>query len=478
MFRIDPEEQVVCASCIGDDYLKRQVDTEEQWSCSYCSQPGHTVSIAELASIMDRAFENHYALVDDQPSAFERVWMREKFGPGYEGDPVTFVISDAAGVEETIAEDIRKVLEEEHFDFESAKMGERNPFAEEAHYVALRPDDIEYRHSWFQFENDLKTKTRFFSVAAQETLCDVFQDIKNQDVQSSSPLVVEAGPGTEFEALYRARVFYDRDRLEAALKAVSAEIGPPPAARVTAGRMNAHGVSVFYGATNPGIAIAEVRPPVGSRVVVANFRLLARLKLLDVRAFDLRRVNGSVFDPAYRGRLERMKFLESLGERISRAVVPSDEPLEYIVTQVVADFLSVQPGYRVDGIVYPSVQHSGVGSNVVLFHGASCVERVVHPEGTRVEATSREPYDDYFEESYRIVELIPEETADAGGETSGHPAREFLRGFYGPARWEDTRRSVLRLDEEKTTVHYVDGVEYSTEDYPVRFERRVQSGSS
>lgn len=40
--------------------------------------------------------------------------------------------------------------------------------------------------------------------------------------------------------------------------------------------MNARGVSVFYGANDPTAAIAEVRPPVGSQVAVAQFEIIRR----------------------------------------------------------------------------------------------------------------------------------------------------------------------------------------------------------
>ena len=38
--------------------------------------------------------------------------------------------------------------------------------------------------------------------------------------------------------------------------------------------MNAQGIAVFYGAGDVETALAEVRPPVGSRVVTAEFEII------------------------------------------------------------------------------------------------------------------------------------------------------------------------------------------------------------
>jgi hypothetical protein len=40
--------------------------------------------------------------------------------------------------------------------------------------------------------------------------------------------------------------------------------------------MNAQGIAVFYGATDASVALAETRPPVGSKVLVGAFEIIAR----------------------------------------------------------------------------------------------------------------------------------------------------------------------------------------------------------
>jgi hypothetical protein len=170
------------------------------------------------------------------------------------------------------------------------------------------------------------------------------------------PIVVEAGPGTNFERLYRARVFQHEKDFREALKRPDLELGPLRKSPPLASRMNAAGISVFYGATNSSVALAEVRPPVGSKVLVGCFRVIQPLRLLDLVALvKLADKDGSLFDPAHLQELQRSEFLRGLTLRLSKPVMPNDEPFEYLPTQAIADFLARKEWPDLDGIIYPSV---------------------------------------------------------------------------------------------------------------------------
>jgi hypothetical protein len=103
-------------------------------------------------------------------------------------------------------------------------------------------------------------------------------------------------------------------------------VGPPPARLAVAGRMNPAGVAVFYGATDPTVTLDEVRPPVGSKVLVAYFEVIRPLMLLDLEAMEeLADGAGSLFDPIHRRCLQRIQFLRQLGQNLAKPVVPNDE---------------------------------------------------------------------------------------------------------------------------------------------------------
>jgi hypothetical protein len=205
---------------------------------------------------------------------------------------------------------------------------------------------------WRSFENSLKAEERFFSRTAANHLASIFDGIDGLRTRDGRPLVVDAGPGTDFHALYRARVFQSDDRLEAALGRPDLHLGAPPAPLAAAGRMNARGISVFYGANNQRAAIAELRPPVASQIVVAQFEIIRKLRLLDLTALSDLRVTGNLSDFGLAGRMEGAVFLRLLSGRIMRPVMPDDDPFECLAREAIADFLATEASVPIDGIIF------------------------------------------------------------------------------------------------------------------------------
>jgi len=478
---LDVGQRPICAACVGDAYLKSDVEKNGGDNvCYYCDSDGKTVPILEIADTVESAFERHYTQTPTDPTPMEYAVMKHgDFDWERNGDPAAYAIGDAAGLDEDPAEDIREILYERNYDFELAKMSEEIPFDEEAHYETSEPSDAEYRENWNFFERDLKTEARFFNAEAKAILDDVFEELADHTDLQGDPIIVNAGPETEWSSLYRARVFQTMDELEIALARPDLHIGPPPAAVARAGRMNAHGISVFYGANNTDVAIGEVRPPVGSRVMVGRFKLLRKIKLLDVAALQSVYVDGSIFDPTFINRLERAKFLERLSNRITRPVMPNDEASEYLITQVIADYLASRSDPELDGILYPSVQNNPDGSNVMLFHKASRVAPMDLPAGTEVEAFTFHEPDDEGEPDYWVSEEVPVE-GEKGERKDADPFSDFEIALAPmPLRYgEDFREDTLELDVDSVTVHYVKASTFDTSPRPVRRHRSVKSATA
>lgn len=93
---------------------------------------------------------------------------------------------------------------------------------------------------------------------------------------------IEIGPDTSYKFLYRARRVDSENEVKEILKNPILKLAPPQPNIATANRMNPTGITVFYGALSDKTAIAEVRPFVGSFVVVGKFNVINRLKLLDL----------------------------------------------------------------------------------------------------------------------------------------------------------------------------------------------------
>lgn len=468
----DIESRRLCFDCVGEAFLRAEIEKDgRDGTCSYCGGGGETFSIGEVADRVEAAFDQHFYLTPQEPSGMEYAMSKEgDYDWERQGDPVADVIQDYARVEPGPAEDIQSVLEERHFDMELARMGEENPFGGTAQYSERDVDDAESQAGWRQFEQSLKTEARYFSRTAEWALSSIFEGISEHKTRDGHPIVVDAGPGMPIAALYRARVFQSDDKLEEALKRPDKEIGPPPYRVASAGRMNAHGVSVFYGATDPTIALAEVRPPVASRVVVGRFELIKPVRLLDVEALRSLNVDGSIFDRTYIERLERAKFLKWLSRRITRPVMPDDEPFDYLATQAVADFLATNANPLLHGILYPSVQGSESKLNVVLFHKAARVHPLDVPEGSEISASLYDYSEDGIDIDYWVSERVPPKSpskADNLGEGflfSSEPIDSRV-GDY------DDRAPTLKLDVSSLEVHHVTGLEFKTEVYPVRRHR-------
>lgn len=476
----DTEDRRLCFDCVGEAFLRAEIEKHGRAGvCFYCGGDGKSFSIGEMADRIEAAFEQHLYRTPDEPSGIEYAMSKNSdYDWERRGEPIAEVIEARALIEPAPAEDIQGVLEQRHFSMELAQMGEEQPFAEGAHYAEKDVDDGESYAGWQQFERNLKTQARYFSRTTEWKIESIFDGIGAHTTQGGRPVVVEAGPGMQIAALYRARVFQSDEKLEEALKRPDKEVGPPPFRAATAGRMNAHGISVFYGATDPIIALAEVRPPVGSKVVIGRFELTRLVRLLDIEALRSLNVEGSIFDKDYVQRLKRAKFLEWLSHRITRPVMPDDEPFEYLATQAVADFLATNANPLLEGIIYPSVQGSGDKRNVVLFHKAARVEPLDIPQGARISASLYDKTEDGPEISYRVLEEVPQQqpSTTAGANDLIDIFPESAESLISYALEEnDERAPTLRLDAASLEVHHVSGIEFRTDVYPVhrhRFEKR------
>lgn len=471
----------LCANCTGDAYLRRQIEEGgELHNCSYCAEQEACIVLGALADLVDEAFQQHFERTSDQPDAFQSMMLRDResdYEWEREGDEVEQVIAEVVSVEEAVADDLHAILEDKYDDFESAKMGEETEYQAGSHYERTAADSQHWDREWHAFGRSLRTESRFFNERAAKHLSSVFDGIEAMRTWDGKPLVVEAGPGTPYAKIFRGRVFQSHAKLMEALPRPDLHLGSPPSALAAAGRMNARGVSVFYGANDADVAIAEVRPPVGSWVAVAAFEITRPLKLLDLTALErLRTTPGSYFDPAFTEQANRAAFLRTLSSRITRPVMPDDEAFDYLATQAVADFLAARPS-EIDGILFPSVQADDDDAiNMVLFHKAARVREMVIPQGATLEANDGYGTEDGFETDYSVVERLPL-GATTAPEASESVDRDLLLDDIadidesGVLTVRDPRKPTLSVQLDTLQVHEVGGVKFTAHVFPVRRHR-------
>lgn len=471
------EELQICAQCIGEDFLRALVEKDGKvGQCNYCEETGPVISLEELANYIEIAFSTHFARTPSEPDDWESLMMRDKES-NYEwyrdGEPTVYAIMDAANIPEDAARAIQEILANRYESFDEIDIGVEGEFSPDAYYIEIMPEDSEWLDGWHLFEKTIKSEARFFSKTAAKQLSALFDNIEEMRTLQGQSLIIDAGPGSNHTHLYRARVFQSDDKLKSAISRPDLELSAPPSHLASAGRMNARGISVFYGATDVLTALAEVRPPVGSQVVVAQFEIVRPIKLLDLTALGNVHETGSIFDPDYAYRLGRQMFLRELSQRIVRPVMPDDQDSEYLPTQAIADFLATEGKVPLDGILYPSVQVDGLGLNVVLFHKAAKCRALEFPEGTELSAKTHTDYDEGSEPDYEVIENIPQEKLDT------KPVSRFIK--LSLLQWPDSsdydeREETLSVNSKSVTVHLVKEIKLKTSEFTVRRYRWTKTG--
>lgn len=441
----DLESRRLCIACIGEPVLVAQVIKHGLMAtCDYCGRTEASETLAELATCFEGMFERHFEIENDAYSVH--------YGP--RGDAPAEIIANTGLIDEEPSNDIRSVMAKRYASWSSIEIGEPTEYDEELSYVAKAPDDADLRVAWATLEKELSTRHRFFSVAAETGFALLFNDIASLTTDDGRPVVREIGPCSDLNALFRARAFESRGRFEEALIDPERYVGTPAAEFAKSGRMNPLGVAVFYGATTEALALVEVRPPVGSRVITGRFALQRTLRVLDVDALESILADGSRFDPTFAKKQALGAYLSLLAKRIRMPVMPSDEATDYLVTQAMADYLAARLAPPLNGIAYSSAQGVEGAVNVALFNEAARVRAAVVIPAATYSVSSFHLEEDV--DDYRVwTRLDPDPPAPPPKQ------HDLLDSDQLPP--EDDRPETLILDRNSIKVHRVKRVSVETQ---------------
>lgn len=262
----DNDDKKICYDCVGEAFLRGVIEKEGiVAACDYCGGgEGSCIYIEQLADHVEGAFERHYQRTSDQPDMYESMLMRDK-EMSYEwerhGEPVVYAIAEAASIGEGAAESVLDILTDRHADLEAAQMGDECEFDPESHYEWKSVRDYEFTSEWQSIERSLKSEARFFNQGAEAFLARLFANLDGHVNGDGHSVVVTAGPDADRQSFFRARVFHKGGELEEAMMRPDLNLGPPPSRFARAGRMNANGISVFYGASDESVALLRSAPP-------------------------------------------------------------------------------------------------------------------------------------------------------------------------------------------------------------------------
>lgn len=343
------ESMFVCLPCIGDSWLKER--SSQRAVPRVCSSCGTSTMAALTATkiaetIKDKLLE-HFSI---DPGLY----------PGYEmtlSQIIGFAIRcDSQAVCDAVAERlVDRDADEGSFYFHGQEYC-RTPSQFESEEAKRWWAEGE----WSRVATELVHGRRFFNVKARAFFESLMVEAMPPD--STSPVSKVIPENTRF---YRARVAATQAQIQQFQQKPSEELGAPPKDRAANNRMSPAGVPLLYVATEAQTSVAEVRPSIGDKVVVAEFVSTRDLKVFDFTALtELHHTEISWFNPLYRKRTDHRLLLEYLHDLIARPVRATDT--DYVMTQALAEFIRYYRDQMFDGIAFRSVQREG-GVNFVIF---------------------------------------------------------------------------------------------------------------
>jgi hypothetical protein len=181
---------------------------------------------------------------------------------------------------------------------------------------------------------------------------------------------------TQGQLLYRAQLGIDEEEIKKDGEVVAfknwgypAERMKPVASKVGDGRANPVGIAFLYLASAIQTAISEIRPWIGSKVSVAQFRVMRDLRIVNLTlghgqfGLGLLSIDELVGQKMVSADTKRRAVWTEIDNAFSRPVTRSEDAVGYVPTQILAEAFR-ESGY--DGVVYRS-NFGNPEYNVALF---------------------------------------------------------------------------------------------------------------
>lgn len=340
------ENQYVCTSCIGDEIIRLRI--EELGSaavCSYCGEKDLVVDFEDLAGWVDVTYRACFKI--------------SNYGFDGSGESSDQIINNMLKTDDcSIGEDLSVYLNS--LEHRAVSKGDDAMYEAGQSYVHQDIDGIEHNELWRAFCRSIKHESRFFSLSAKDFLDSIFDGIEEQLTYRNEKLI----DSIRLDNIFRARRAGSKSELDKILADPECELYAPPESVAPNGRMNANGISIFYGAFDSETCLAEVRLAVGEIAVVAAFSSSEALKVFDATKLDHLSNNLSYFASDYLMRSSQIVFLSEFQQVISRPVMPGTESLDYLPTQAMTEYLTTFKG--VDAILFSSSQTSGKNAAVLV----------------------------------------------------------------------------------------------------------------
>lgn len=337
----------ICYDCINNNEIIKLINEQNKVKeCKKCGEKKPIIEFTELANMFDSIYRKYY-----KPSLESLTIMGIAGSDQLIGDYPEEIIQEILEVDLDIADSLVDYLHsEERY---SVTKGATAMYKSGNKYMEENISSNKFHEKWETFEDSIKFEQRFLNNEYKNLIKQLFEDIKNyadQDIFTTELNI----SGTDDLYVYRARNAESKEQAKEIIAKLPNSMGMPPKNKSRGGRMNPPGISMFYGAFTKKTCINEVRPVVGGLIVLAKFKVENKVRLLDLPKFEHGQARVSKFNSDYKKIIEKWNFFRDFHKLITKPIKPTEKFLEYVPTQVAAEYFSKKLNY--DGIIYSSSQ--------------------------------------------------------------------------------------------------------------------------
>ncbi|PZR32838.1 RES domain-containing protein [Caulobacter segnis] len=413
---------LLCPDCFGNKGLSRRIaETRPRYDEGQCTfHPRRKgVPIEAVAELVDVVFRANYTYAGADYVEYDPEEPGDYQARGADLADTVQELAEADDDEVNQAL-VAQLIED---DFYLPQRGE-DPFYDDDFRYERIDGDGGHGVLWERFCQIVTYEQRFLNSEVADLLSEIFKHIHLQRALDRRP-PVRVISTTDDLKIHRARLVTDAD-LTAIAKDPHGQLGPPPRRLGKSNRMNPAGIPAFYGALDLKTCVAELRPSVGAKVAYGSFRPARDLVVLDTTLFSAPPKELNLFAADHVRRLAQWRFMQRFMFEIAKPISPSDEPFDYVPTQIVAEYLNkihqvrIGRGRRpIDGIIYRSAQRPQGGVNIVLMGDAGRIE----PIASESSATERrKPKGVWRTQGLALVQELGQGMASGGDRAAPSPA--------------------------------------------------------
>jgi hypothetical protein len=352
-------DKYICNNCIEEPYFKKYIKSDGIYGkCNFCGDKG---KVLDFDTLIEDIIEGIEYIYDDPANGLGFLDGEYVKGNGaiYDTYDLLSEVLDFGGSK--AFQDIVRNLPEQlwckkkFYGFDPAQ---------------------EKIFTWEYFIDQVKYKTRYFFIQEKTNIRQDTPYNKPFEILSEFSKTVEKFRLINIlkkgDKIYRARRNYKNNKYRSAK-----ELGTPMAFEcVKSNRMSPAGIPMFYASLKKETCIAELKRKNG-KYTIGKWTPTKNLNILDLTKhflFDLRSNRyfypnfHSVFDKQERENYFDYQFILKFASDLSGQVEDNISNIEYVPTQIVAEFLrkvAIFNGKHLDGICFYSSVDGGI--NYALF---------------------------------------------------------------------------------------------------------------